>query len=335
MNANISEIKSLFLQNFGPVKIYNKNQALSSILHSVLCSYGFKPDTFSGIYFPKTTKTLEFFQPFEFPQLFQNPNKAVYSIDNTKLEETKKTSLTPCTLILSFADPLSENDSSNNLTNSLSFNLENIIKQDVPYPLESYPSRGDLKDSFTTLFTSDEKISEFANDVYSKLLAPIYGNIHLFIQNIKEQPQRYIDTEHENNQDFQPPLHEQDFGFKRVNPLEIGRSDLDPFASESGFVFPGAGGNVVGPSHPIFGPRRPQQPDSRLFGGPQNLPKGSVPPGARFDPIGPFGDIPGRPGPGNRFNPGSGPGGFGGSGNYFSGEPDNDEFPPPGGSGII
>lgn len=49
--------------------------------------------------------------------------------------------------------------------------------------------------------------------------------------------------------------------------------------------------------------------------------RGSVPPGARFDPIGPFGTMPTRP-------PGRGGLGRGGR-NFHSGDPDNDELPPP------
>lgn len=48
--------------------------------------------------------------------------------------------------------------------------------------------------------------------------------------------------------------------------------------------------------------------------------RGSVPPGARFDPIGPFGGLPIRP---------PGPGGRGGPRGLHSGDPDNDELQPP------
>lgn len=48
--------------------------------------------------------------------------------------------------------------------------------------------------------------------------------------------------------------------------------------------------------------------------------RGSVPPGARFDPIGPFGRLPVRP---------PGPGGRGGPRGLHSGDPDNDELQPP------
>ena len=50
--------------------------------------------------------------------------------------------------------------------------------------------------------------------------------------------------------------------------------------------------------------------------------RGSVPPGARFDPIGPFGNLPVRP-------PGRGRGGLRGPRGPHSGEPDNDELSPP------
>lgn len=59
--------------------------------------------------------------------------------------------------------------------------------------------------------------------------------------------------------------------------------------------------------------------------------RGSVPPGARFDPIGPFGNNPDRQ-PQGSFGPGGrgrGNGRGSGPGRNFSGEPDNDELPPP------
>ncbi|KAL0850866.1 hypothetical protein ABMA28_006777 [Loxostege sticticalis] len=79
-------------------------------------------------------------------------------------------------------------------------------------------------------------------------------------------------------------------------PLSVGRSDLDPFA-------PGGGGMLFNP----FGPRRDlENPGLGIPGG---LPRGAVPPGARFDPVGP----PGGPMPGRRQPP-----------------PDADHLPPPG-----
>ncbi len=85
----------------------------------------------------------------------------------------------------------------------------------------------------------------------------------------------------------------------------------------------------VGPSHPMFHDR--MDPLNRggggLWGGDGFLPPMGAPPGARFDPVHPFtpglpgGIGPGLGGPntgGRRLGPGSG------------GDPDNDEFLPPG-----
>ncbi|KAG0318537.1 hypothetical protein BGZ99_005612 [Dissophora globulifera] len=139
------------------------------------------------------------------------------------------------------------------------------------------------------------------------------------------------------------------------NPFEIGRSDLDPFGGRIGGGFGGigglggigsggiggssGGGMYVGPNHPMF--RRPPggiggSGGSGIYGGPQPLPRGSVPPGARFDPIGPFGPSGGSaPGAGTAHRdphqwPASGQGRGAGRGVPFSGEPDNDDAPPPG-----
>jgi proteasome inhibitor subunit 1 (PI31) len=120
-----------------------------------------------------------------------------------------------------------------------------------------------------------------------------------------------------------------------VNPLEIGRSDLDPlginpFAPPQ--LFPGSGGDgmFVGPDHPIFGQRgrgRAFPPNRGPWGGDGYLPPMGAPPGARFDPVGPgLGPFPGRTGFGPR-------GGQPGGENLR--DPDNDEFMPPGAVSII
>jgi hypothetical protein len=77
----------------------------------------------------------------------------------------------------------------------------------------------------------------------------------------------------------------------------------------------------VGPGHPIFGQRNPpgQPRPTGPWGGDGYLPPMGAPPGARFDPVGPFGR---RPSPGGIPGPRRG--------GPFSGEPDNDEFMPPG-----
>jgi proteasome inhibitor subunit 1 (PI31) len=60
------------------------------------------------------------------------------------------------------------------------------------------------------------------------------------------------------------------------------------------------------------------------WGGDGFLPPMGAPPGARFDPVGPFPGLRGPPG----FPGGGGSGGMPGRGPRFG--PDNDEFMPPG-----
>ncbi|KAN0064993.1 hypothetical protein ACQY0O_002051 [Thecaphora frezii] len=137
------------------------------------------------------------------------------------------------------------------------------------------------------------------------------------------------------------------------NPLVIGDRDLDPLGGASpslpspfggrhgifgggeigapppfpggpgGMGIPDAGGGMyVGPNHPMFRDRF-QNPQG--LGGPGGLGGGMVPPGARFDPIGP-GGFPGAGG-GQR---GPDVGGARPQPRGGSGEPDWDELRPPG-----
>jgi len=109
--------------------------------------------------------------------------------------------------------------------------------------------------------------------------------------------------------------------FPPRNPLEIGRSDLDPFPRNPFApppLFPSGGdGMYVGPNHPIFGIRDDAHARRGPWGGDGYLPPLGAPPGARFDPVGPFAEGP-RP-PRSPFPPGNG-----------TRDPDNDEFMPPG-----
>ncbi|CAG8510115.1 5070_t:CDS:2 [Paraglomus brasilianum] len=124
-----------------------------------------------------------------------------------------------------------------------------------------------------------------------------------------------------------PPVFDDPFSVEgpRTNPFSVGGDDLDPFGFSplyprfgvGGIPPPNRGGGMhVGLDHPMFGPRGGIRDDRGFRGGPPTLPRGAVPPGARFDPITPFNTNP-------RQNVGRNP-------TYFSGEPDNDEPPPPG-----
>ena len=128
----------------------------------------------------------------------------------------------------------------------------------------------------------------------------------------------------------------------------IGQSDLDPLAGLGGTTNPrgriplGGGeadGMLLGPNHPLFRDRNtgsgspfnlPGQGGGQqgIWGGDGFLPPGAVPPGARFDPIGPMG----MGGPRGGF-PGQGQGLGGPPGGRRDilrpGDPSFDEFRPP------
>ncbi|KAI9219791.1 hypothetical protein BC828DRAFT_385193 [Blastocladiella britannica] len=125
-----------------------------------------------------------------------------------------------------------------------------------------------------------------------------------------------------------------------------GRGDAGGYGPLGGFPYGGGdgGGSIMGPGHPLFGGDGGGGsfggPATGPWGGDQYLPPGAVPPGARFDPIGPF--VPPGGGPGGTW-PHGGPGGPGGvpaagrgrgrgrgMPGYQSGEPDPDALQPPG-----
>ncbi|WFC98877.1 hypothetical protein MYAM1_001610 [Malassezia yamatoensis] len=119
------------------------------------------------------------------------------------------------------------------------------------------------------------------------------------------------------------------------DPLRIGDKDRDPLAASNLPPFPGnthpqnpldtsGDGMILGPSHPMFqgsGQFRASSPDIGPDTAGEYLPPNAVPPGARFDPIGPFPSQQPRPSrlPRDPFQ--SGP----------RMNPDWDEMPPPGG----
>ncbi|KAJ1786994.1 hypothetical protein LPJ59_005816 [Coemansia sp. RSA 2399] len=120
----------------------------------------------------------------------------------------------------------------------------------------------------------------------------------------------------------------------------VGGDDLIPLGGPELSSGPGAmgrggeaGGMLVGPDHPMFGQGMDDYdedyPRPGPLGGPERLPRDAAPPGARFDPVTPFGPMPGR-GRGGRGGRGRGRG----AGGPFGGDPDNDMFMPPGGGGF-
>ncbi|XP_068598656.1 proteasome inhibitor PI31 subunit [Brachionichthys hirsutus] len=75
------------------------------------------------------------------------------------------------------------------------------------------------------------------------------------------------------------PFHGADWPEPSIPPFEAGGADLDPFGCRGG------GGMIVDPLRTGY-PRSGFHPSSGI---PDVLPRGAVPPGARFDPFGPIG----------------------------------------------
>lgn len=103
---------------------------------------------------------------------------------------------------------------------------------------------------------------------------------------LRVEPTRRMPPRH-----VRPPLYDPSTG------LEVGADDLSPFGSSQPSPFapcpsPG-GGSQVGPNHPMF--RGPPQGRGGPYGPPGPGAFHPPPPGARFDPLGPFGGGPGNP----------------------------------------
>ncbi|CAH1765384.1 7131_t:CDS:2 [Entrophospora sp. SA101] len=168
-----------------------------------------------------------------------------------------------------------------------------------PYTLEKAESQPLLN-----VYISESRINDLINQYKTKIIDKLIPNLYNGKGGTTTTP-IVSSTQPNTNDPLRIPTRQ---------PLLVGPSIFgDPYGIPSR-----GGGMLVGPDHPMFGQRVPSRGDE-IFGGPQNLPRGSVPPGARFDPIGPLGPQP-LPRPGQ-------PRGRGG--NFFSGDPDNDELPPP------
>eukprot|EP00164_Ancoracysta_twista_P002579 GFYU01003434.1.p1 GENE.GFYU01003434.1~~GFYU01003434.1.p1 ORF type:complete len:326 (+),score=58.41 GFYU01003434.1:40-978(+) len=160
----------------------------------------------------------------------------------------------------------------------------------------------------------------------------------------KEKEEKEKEKERERQRQQQQPSHDPLAGGWGGDPLRVGpprgpgvgvgQHDLYPagIAPMRGGGIPGmpmgpgmGGGSHVGPDHPLFG----GPGIGGRMGGP-GIPRGGLPPGARFDPTGP-GMMPGVGGVPDFGGPFPGPGGPPGSGGGggLGGGPNPDHFQPP------
>ncbi|CED84822.1 PI31 proteasome regulator [Phaffia rhodozyma] len=198
--------------------------------------------------------------------------------------------------------------------------LIELYQKDILSKLDS--SQGEDQEEST----EDSKERGISGNMSSSRQQPPYSSL----QESRSEPVGNL----ERSMPSAPPYNTGQQTFDNPSRASIGAADLDPLAASpmayrpvstfppiggigglgSGGMNP-QGGMYMDPSHPLFHPSsdRSQRQPGPFPGHPQ---------GARFDPVSPFsGSIPG------------GGGGFGGGGPVgggWSGEPDNDEFMPPG-----
>ncbi|KAJ1898241.1 hypothetical protein LPJ66_002877 [Kickxella alabastrina] len=196
-------------------------------------------------------------------------------------------------------------------TSSIDINTQRVVLPDAQFPLQA-PSAEALASALEGRLTENAMAT-----VAAAIGARIMPQNNCVPREQQQQERR------EDSGDYRKSggEYQENQGFYNRPRVNVGGDDLNPL----GPVFGGpmgidggnrGGGMVVGPDHPMFrqgGGRGPILP-----GSPETLPPGAVPPGARFDPIGPFGRMQG---------PGRGPGS--GGNNFFSGEPNPDVGRPP------
>ncbi|KAJ8330350.1 hypothetical protein QVD99_007695 [Batrachochytrium dendrobatidis] len=194
------------------------------------------------------------------------------------------------------------------------------------------------------LFVSRERAEQLLHDFKSSMIdALLKEQAHTRSGQSYKAIDPMLVTAHDSIiRDHRPPLSirpdtetksgtiETEFNSHIPNRFGVGDVDLDPLAAAPGMMNPihgfpkgfgsgpmhPGGGMIVGPDHPMF-----NNPVNPLYsaGGSPGFPPGAVPPGARFDPVGPFGQRPNRYGGFPNRQPGQ-----------FSGDPDNDDLLPPG-----
>ncbi|XP_041477683.1 proteasome inhibitor PI31 subunit-like isoform X1 [Lytechinus variegatus] len=187
--------------------------------------------------------------------------------------------------------------------------------------VDQYVNKEHLKD-FDRIYRDKELLHQLIND---DLMAPLNKNQTPSTSSQQAQSTRQSTEQRQGRERETDPLRDPDplrdtdplripprhpgqagrpeWGQPR-DPFAVGGDDLDPFG-------PGGAGMLMDPFRGGM-PHRGIDPGIGMPGG--RLPRGAVPPGARFDPIGPP-----RPG-----GPGGGPQGG------FDGGPDPDHLPPPG-----
>ncbi|RKP13281.1 hypothetical protein BJ684DRAFT_20210 [Piptocephalis cylindrospora] len=202
------------------------------------------------------------------------------------------------------------------------------------YITPSEPSSQEAKRLEKAFEGSPKSLADLLDLIKVQLIQPMIPDL---VQAGYEVPPGRGAASHHQSPGIRPNSSRERHSSHQSNPMAVGESDVNPLGPYPlggplpGTLGPGDGGGgmLVGPNHPMFfgGGTEPESGPTQPFSGEGvvRLPPGAVPPGARFDPISPL-NPPSthRPGRGRGYGRGSG------ESRPFSGDPDNDELPPPG-----
>ncbi|KAJ9061291.1 hypothetical protein DSO57_1022086 [Entomophthora muscae] len=309
------------------LKIDSRDQLLVLLAHLALLAVGFKAKEKENqgdyVRLPNNWNSNE---PYEFE----------YTHSQSQLHfQLKAIKMGTRTII--HATALETND-----THSLEVLAEDYIPDQVTFPLKLTSAAQISELDLSKLFSTPSRFAKYMDTFRTQILQKL-------IPGLQKEGYQEIATESttsltgssqpRNPQRLQEPLGSSQFYPAPLNfpggrnPLAYGGRDLNPL----GGVGPGLprfggggsaldpfgmfgddqGGMILGPRHPMFAPN----PNAPPFPGRgPYLPPGAAPPGARFDPISPFDPSVRDPRSQMRGQPPRPP---------FSGEPDNDEAPPP------
>jgi len=201
---------------------------------------------------------------------------------------------------------------------SIQLPLSNLF-QECTFPLTKIEKK----------YFNEEKFKSVINNINLEIIDKLLPTVKYHDLPVNQEPSRILPQD-DNELEINNPLRIGRPNIRRnpINPMmpNPGNFDLDPFNS----MGPSAGGGLImGPNNPIFNNIGGDDDleSGGFYGGPTTLPFGAVPAGARFDPIGPFGNQSSRRNFNNRNSRNNRNNGF----NSF--EPDNDSFLPPGAGG--
>mmetsp|Transcript_5971 Transcript_5971/g.17989 ORF Transcript_5971/g.17989 Transcript_5971/m.17989 type:complete len:309 (-) Transcript_5971:122-1048(-) len=273
----------------------NKHEAMALFVHAVLLQHGFRPATctLSG------SQSEEASPEQKMPEDWNSSGYGgKYKHHQSGLNFELR--MVPLGQRLRATATVIEQDDK---TYDADFRADTYVRDDAPIQSENFQWDGVFKNveefaSLVQLNLGYKLVPDSAKTVAGETTADNTGTSSSTAARARPQPQApnpdplMIGRPQRPNPYYAEPVPPfADVGGDDLLPSGLYRDGLRPHAPG----FQGGPGSLVGPNHPMFA-RRPQ-PDGGI-GGPR-LPRGAVPPGARFDPFGPPNIDPSQFGPDN------------------------------------